>query len=422
MKTKNLALLALIILCACSSKDESFKATPTVYATATGSAENPHIVKPVPKVDIYFIIDDSNSMEVHQANLRANVSKFIAKIAQETTIDFHIGIGRIWDSGRYIPEVMPAICAANGQVNYEPNGNGGLLPIKSDSNPIFNGKRFITRQEGFEKVLESSVELGIATLVKTPDATHPCPTGPEVEEVLTPIKASFQPDKLKGINKGFWRPDSFKVFVTLSDAQEGSDLHAVDLDQEIRKWVGAPLTGPQDKYRVFAVTMVPKTIATCRPDYGFRKSATSNLPLKIGDKVPEHEIATLAALSGGKTLSICSSDYGDQLAQFGEAIKNDTIRVIRQQIDLPDHNPELEQKKQLHLVFDFDPNNSLKQGTLLYENGREIVSGGDWAYDYNLNQVVIRGDLSAWSQHPNAQIQIIYTPVKNPADPRVKKI
>jgi hypothetical protein len=424
MKTKIFTLLALIILCACSSKDESYKAVPAVYATANDSAENPHVIVPVPKVDIYFVIDDSNSMDVHQANLRANISRFIEKIVAEKTIDFHIGVGRIWDSGRYIPSVVPPVCSATGQVNYELNGKGGLLPVKAGDNPLFNGERFISRKEGYEKVLESSIELGIATLQKKPDATHSCPAGPEVEEVLTPILASFQPDKLSGINKGFWRADSFKVFVTLSDAQEGSDKHADEVDKEIRKWVGAPAIGTQDKYRVYAVTMVPGQVATCRPDYGFKRYPNSNSSerLKIGQIVPEHEIATLAALSGGQTLSICSNDYGDELAKFGEAIKNDTIRVLRQQIQMPDRNPELVKEKQLHLVFDFDPHNSLKEGTLIYENGRETVSGGDWAFDYKLNQVVIRGNLSAWSQHPDAQIRIIYTPVKNAADPRVKKI
>ena len=402
-----------LVLTACKASDPSVVGPPTqkapvVYPLLHQGTPRDAPVTFDPKVDILFVIDDSQSMEKYQQRLKDNVRQFVAAIAKSGAIDFHIGVTQVWDSTRYSTGKVPPSCTeADGTVHINYVGFGALLPLKAPPGkesllgPF--DKRFISKQPGFESVLEQSILIGVQELIKAnAKKTVPCESGPEVEEILTPIWASFQADAVSKFQPNFWRPDSLKVFMILSDAKEGSNLTAKFVDSTSRKWTGAPAKGPQDKYRVYVAGMVPGTTvngSTCRPDFGFK--LTDNT-------IPNHEIAELARLSGGKILSICDSDYGQKLAGFGDEIKMATLKNVRQKLEFrPNRNEtQLPESKRFQLKFKGE---RLKEGGLSIDlkTGKETITGGaDWAYDTQTNDVVIRGNF--WDENPKASIDIVY--------------
>ena len=268
-------------------------------------------------------------------------------------------------------------------------------------------------------MLEASLLLGEQNLIKGhPGKPVACDSGTVVEDVLTPIWFSFQPETIEQHNAGFWRQGSLKVFIVLSDAKEGSNLTADYVDSQIRAWAGAPAVGPQNSYRVYVAGMVPGTQISngvvvggsdvqpnCKPDPGWG--------IKNGP-IPQGEIASLAKLSGGKMLSICSKDYGTQLGSFGVDIKRTTLQDQRQKLTFPPdmNNSQLPADKRFQLKFN---GQTLTEGKLSVDpkTGEESVTGGDWAYDPETNEVVVRGTF--WEDHPKAVIDISYVPVTTPS-------
>lgn len=401
-----LALTTIVAGCHAKDPDVIGQPAPVVYSALHQGASSNDKITADPQVDILFVIDDSESMDKYQDRLKANVHQFVGAFANTKAIDWHIGVTQIWDSSRYSTGKVPPACKnADGSTHLNYMGPGALLPLKA---PVGQGallstfdKQYLTDKAGFESVLEESLTIGVQHLIKNQPGK--CESGPEVEEVLTPIWFSFQPEIVQQYNTGFWRADSFKVFMVLSDAKEGSILKAEYLDSQIRAWANAPALGPQNKYRVYVAGMIPGTRITsdCKPDPGFALSS---------GVIPEHEIAKLAELSGGKMLSICSKNYGSELANFGQEIKRATLQNKHVKLAAPpDMNTDkLPEKSRFALKFQGQP---LTRGSLAVDRatGTESITGGDWAYDPQQNEVVVRGTF--WEDHPKAEIDIQYVPV-----------
>lgn len=421
MKLFKLLPFLLLVLAACRNQSADVAPPPTEYGiTGTGGLRVTE--RYIPKVDIVFIVDNSTSMLVHQTKLGEGIDQFVQAIANTKNIDFHIGVMQIWDTERF--KRIPPSCP-DGRVNYEvANGVpliGGLLPLRGPDELLksFNS-RFITRAPGFEQVLSASIKIGVNDL----DKVSSCQKGPEVEEIFTPLVASFRENH--SVNQGFWRPDSFKVFVILSDAYEGSaNLTAADVDQNIRDWLGAPLKDrsengaviPQNKFRVYAVTVLPDQVNGqngCKADPGFH--------LKVGEKVPDHPIAQLARLANGSDsglLNICDESYGSKLLQFGNEIRKQTLKPVRINIDsAPNFNTkDLKAEKQFTVKIGSEV---LKRGRYVYDRktGNPGIADGDWDYrwwkDNNgtiHREVVVRGDLPQWDKNPNLGIHVTFAPV-----------
>ncbi len=90
-KTLVLLLLAAGIAAAgCSPEAEKaylppFKASKKVVDDSTAQSFNP-------MVDILFVIDNSGSMDTHQANLANNINQFISVFIQNSILDYNISV------------------------------------------------------------------------------------------------------------------------------------------------------------------------------------------------------------------------------------------------------------------------------------------------------------------------------------------
>lgn len=432
MKMKTLlfpvvAAFVVMINSACHPKSASVAPPPVIYGVTSEDNRAAPVARIIPKVEIVIYIDDSWSMDPHQTNLSINADKFVAGIAESKIIDFRIAVVQAWDSYRY--GRIPAKCMIDGKEHRNYEGLGVLLPLKAPAGKEqllknFAGNangRFVSRAEGFKEVLAETLKLGAQKLRKD----GPCETGPEVEELFPPMIASIDANTRQ--NQGFWRDDSFKVFIILSDAFEGQKkLSASDVNQNLRNWLGAPLVGYQDKFRVYSVAMKPgeRVSAQCKADYGWQ--------LPVGSVVPDHPFAELTRLANNSktndaVLSICSSNYGSQLLKFGQEIKRDTLRNQKFAIDgEPNFNrTDLPENKQFQVLLDGKP---LKLGNLKYDSatGVQSIADGSWAYlqyqgdDRKMNRIIyIRGDLKALEENPTAQVEVRYSNVTDRPGQRI---
>lgn len=432
---KRLISFALIglIMAACKSRDSDLvlpaKTTvqpnvvaPVIMQGATGEAQ----IQITPKVDILFVIDDSASMNLYIDLMKANVHRLVESLSQAKSLDVRIAVTQIWDRTRYTTGLVPPMCTdEKGALHRNYVSDGAALPLKLPNGGEDKDHNFVsTSDTGSTGILEASILIPVQDpkTFTSPDGVK-CQSGPMVEDVFSPIRASLTSD----YNKNFWRADSLKVFMVLSDAKDASGISAKSLDNYIRKQLGVVdktgrvLTGRQDAYRVYVAGSKPGTrvdkdakpgvtrvdLNHCRPDYGFQDPRTKAWP----SAVPQHEIAKLAELSNGQMFSICDPNYGDELAKFGDDIKKVALKNKRIDLQFPvDINDKLPEQKQFNLMLG---DTKLKRGNLAYDptTGDEIITdGGDWAYTNEHDQVVVRGDF--WNDHPNAAIKVTYSPVK----------
>jgi hypothetical protein len=163
-----------------------------------------------PKMDILFIVDTSDSMREDQDNVSKNIDKFVSVFLKNTKMDFHIGVTSAWDSKTF----------GDSNRRYR---NGELRPVSGSR----SSQRFITRQTpNTLKVLSETLKIGTQPLTcmdgtKGKDcwgkAKDPSKTGPEHEELFSPIFAAFSDELKEGPNKGFRRDDAHLAIVIITD-------------------------------------------------------------------------------------------------------------------------------------------------------------------------------------------------------------
>lgn len=377
--------------------------TPKSFSQADGKARGEGL-KYDPRVDILFVIDNSESMTVHQANLRRNINKFVNALGKTKAIDFQIGVTTVHDSSRY-GTIVKKSCG--GTVNYLDNGE--LSPLKGVSDaPV---ERFVTRREGYVRVLEQTLNVGIAPFKNAKSSTE-CSTGPEEEESFSPILASFNDKNQSTSNLNFWRPGSLKVIMLVTDATDSSsELTPSLVYDQLYQLSGS--TPDDQKFRIYAVAPIPgqkvnsKTgviqgTRSCRLDFGFKDKSSSSYPRQV----PEHNVAKLVELAEGRMLSICNSNYGAELARVGEEIRQATLKDIVYNLPhLPDRTPG----RDIQVWF--------KRGQV----SEKLDEGKHWVYDAQRNRIVVKGINLDWDQYPDAHINVDYF-IFDPSDPNNQMI
>lgn len=413
------ALTAALLLTACKSDNPPLTGPaaepppkinrPTSQATASGLT-----VTVDSRVDILLVIDDSASMRNHQANLSRNIHRFIDEIAKVTAIDFHIGYTVVHDSSRY-GVVVERECG--GKLNWE---DPGTLKTLKDSSGVLakEGRRFVTAKDDFRTILRDNLDP-----VKNPDLIkpftqktdkNPCATGPEEEELFTPLLGAVDnPIVLNGANKGFRRQGALFVAILLSDAKDQSGISPEEVVNRLNVAVGADRSGKRP--RVFTVGFKPGTKygtsspnhQTCKPDPAWSNGMQ-------GDRVQwpsiaevgefDNPLVNLARLTQdspnsqpGHTLSICDSNYGEALAKFGTQIKQEALRDIR--VPLGGFTQITnEQKNQLQVMLGDE---------VLVQSvpGRR----GHWTHDVQNEVIIIHAQSIDWAKHPKEKIRIVFT-------------
>lgn len=328
-----------------------------------------------PKVDILVVIDNSLSMGKHQKNLSDNIEKFVTAFAENQSLDFHFAMIPIWDSFHFNHD-------QKGQTVTKHLKMGELLPLKNpqytpsksnQTSEYLEGPRYVTRQTpNYIDVMKKTLLLG-----ETP--------GPAYEESFTPIvPALISKEMTDGPNKGFYRKDAFLIVVIISDADDSN----VEISPDVLALQLFALKG-KDRSRVASVgVVVPSTDRKCPKDQAAPEGAK--------------RIERFVENTNGKILNLCSSNFGEDLAQIGRDL---SVRVPRQIIKLtsiPDMSDALQNAdpkldKSFRVMMGDQP--MPKAVSPNFDNG--------WSYDPQSNSVII-GPKTVIT----GKIDILYTPVK----------
>jgi len=425
-----LGLMCVVTLSACQSDNPGLTGplpppqAPEQFQTNEQNA-TPFVKRFDPRVDILFVIDDSNSMRRHQVNLSRNINRFIEQFSKIKAIDFHIAYTFTHDRIRYRPDVVPAVCGPNteaavrGRVNW--NEPGTLQPLIG-----LEGRRYVTRTDNFVQVLGQTFDPeknpALVKNIFKPRDPNKCASGAEYEELFTPLLGTLT-NPLLTENKDFRRPGAFFVAILVSDAKDESGMTAEQVYQRmVRVLNDAKLE--TNRFRVFAVAMKPGTVigtdtpgykdGSCVPDPAWAERSVTDpdsgetrhsWPRSYQIRPEDNPLANLANLTqdegqarDSQVLSICDPNFGDALAKFGEQIKQDTLHDMI--IDLKDVRPR---------VF-LDPQHQDKNLRVFL--GEREIPAKFWKYHSQSNSIVLKSGSVHWTE--DDQIRVQYVPVKQP--------
>lgn len=384
-----LATGAALLAAACAPPNPTLQAPPRAYSDAVQSTPVETKTEFRPKVDVLFVIDNSESMKQHQENLKKNIDRFVEAFEANKRLDFQIGVTTVFDSrrfdgvtvtadkfhpiGRLYPVKDPAaVAAANAQPANAPVDAQAANPAAS-ADAIAAGAlaadtpTFVTRGPNYAQILGETLKIGVV-----PRGTDKVDLGgPEFEELFSPVVAAID-----GRNPGFIRPDAHLAIIMITDADD------VSLNLSPSKLAGVVAALKDQDASMYSTYAVLSMSKGCPVDPGNRKDRNARILSFLEKSNPSDRDHSHA-------YDLCDPNYGDKLAEVGRMI---------------DKNASHDMK--IHL-------NSIPQaGTL-----RVVFAGTnqDVPHKYNSHTYTITVPASAMDkQSDDAEIQVNYTPV----DPR----
>lgn len=329
-----LPVVASAGLMACAPDNPDLVAASEEISADQTRGEAPDFTEYRPKVDVLFVIDNSNSMEKHQRNLRNNIAAFAGAFDKYKALDFQIGVVSVFDSRRFGPVVK----------DFYPLGK--LRPLKGVENlkhPFVNQNIMTPAMgDGYIEVLAQTLYLGIDP--RGSDANDL--GGPEFEESFAPILAAIDPK----VNPGFSRPDAYLAVVILTDVKDESVWNGLPLSADRTAALLREIKGA-GRYSVHGALAVD----------GCATKDAGGEPLNVRELVQR---------TGGMDFSLCDPDFGVRLAEIGALIQERSSRHVERLKSIPEH------------------------GTITVEIGGLLIpqdADSGWTYDPRNTAIVISG-------------------------------
>ncbi len=168
------------------------------------------------KVDLLFVIDNSQSMENEQAALVVSFPGFVAGMRAELQeVDsYHVGVTTTDVYGPFgptdCPDMGPEICQRRGTLVTE-TVDGGQYASNQVCTPYVEGGRYMTDQDDLDTKFACAATVGtVGCILERPIAS-----------MLGAVSADFNGPG--GCNEGFLRPDALLVVVIITDENDQSD-------------------------------------------------------------------------------------------------------------------------------------------------------------------------------------------------------
>lgn len=249
----------------CSPASDKLIAQPVVSYEKVDLKNNDVFRRP--SVDILFVVDNSGSMGTYQQNVADNMDQFVDQFSQLKLIDYHIGV---------ITTDLPM--------------DGGQL-------------------QGDPTYVEPSTVNGLNKLKKNLKVGT---NGSATEELFGPVSKALSKRLLAGYNNGFHRPEAYLVIIFVSDAEDQSNIDAIDLMDEL-----IALKGSKDKILSYGA-MIPTGTSTskCSQDYG--------------DPIRVEKFLAMNVNAGKNIVGLCDKDFGTRLVNFSKEI----VQVVNKPIIL----------------------------------------------------------------------------------------
>lgn len=355
-----LSLLTLAVsMTACSNKgNPRLQAPPVVHGVIDQAAPKVESSGD-PKVNILFVVDNSQSMDAHQERLKANINRFADKFFDNPRIDYRIGVVPVYDrkflndprqdytyyetvNGKRVTKVGPRIMVQN---------EGELVALKDANGNVLDDAPYITRETPDAiNVLKNTLAIGTQW-------------GPEAEESFSPaLKVISDSNLNKQINGGFYQKDAYLVLIFLTDADDASN--GLSSDDFLKRLIAAK---DGNKNKILIAAALPsskKDTASCRLD----------------GSGPQSKFPRLMNKAQGTVADLCSNSFGDTLAALGdrlvEQVGSQRIKIQ----EIPESNS---------IEVSYGAKNSK-------EEERQIIPRGSngWAYNIESQEIVLNPELN----------------------------
>jgi len=370
-----------LLLISCDHTN-SRKMTPPEVRDNSGKAEGEIAeLKISNAVDILFVIDNSESMKVHQENLARNINKLVTVIENNKTLDYHIGITSVFDK-RYGFEIAKF------------NPNGFLFPLKGDTKGL--PTNYYTREHNNIDLLAKSLLIGILPL-----KINGMYVGPEEEQLFSPIYSAFsEPAISSPSNQGFYRPEARLAIIIITDADDSSpNISGSDLDTFLRGLKNSPDGSKISTFGILATNRLNKN--------GKRFCDKVDPGLKTPD--PANIYSFLDASKGSK-FSLCGDGdtFDSVMEKIGNQIEGKTAKQIIHLKEIPEYGTI----KVYLAASDYQDNDSTckENDNVCQDNSKKRTDITNWGYDSVNNNIVINS-IPKNSPPENKFIKVKYTKV-----------
>jgi hypothetical protein len=249
------------------------------------------------KLDILFVVDTSDSMDSDQDNLSNNIDKFVDVFVRNKRIDFQVGVVTTWDS----------ITFGNSRRRY---ANGELVRVGNRDDKRFVGNKDVIyndpkvpaarNQARLNRDLKRHIKVGTARL----NQANPAVSGPNHEEIFSPILEALSPEMLKGPNAGFLRENSYLAIVIITDTEDLTPLDSAVAQllagvESQRRTLDREARGTKGVYAVFQEALLSQGRKAqgdpeSRPDDLFLSAA--DVSRELAKRFPDRAITILGAL------------------------------------------------------------------------------------------------------------------------------
>jgi hypothetical protein len=379
-----------VLVSGCGKKSRSdWLASPVNSPELAGEAPKGVLSPETPKVEILFVVDNSTSMNVHIANLSANIDQFVSGLGDNFPFPYNLAVTTVADS-----------------TNKGWAGAGHFVPVKSSETDVVPNKYSISSDDPNRAELMRHT-LKVGTL--SPDKG-----GPEVEELFSPVA------RIYGLNFGFdenplppplenevaarqrpffFGPTSHKVLFFISDAADNSLVTATQLFNGLVEMSG----GDPQRVIAFGASVPDRGSGNCKADPGLKEGRKLSQLLKLSKVSP----------SVNNTLNLCSANFGERLAQFGSEIRKKTIsQFIPLTQGLPDftggpNSTNLEKNQGIWVTYGASKDLTQRQRLLMQLPGEKTVG-----YRYQVNPLgIYLNPKFKFKVEPGAYLDIRYVPI-----------
>ncbi len=273
---KKFALIAVSLLFLLGCSEQSPKRIPTKFVEKETTAEVAPISKDSfrPALDVLFVIDDSFSMDDHQQNLKANISKFADALVRIKYLDYHVGV---ISSSATVPYFGGAVSCC------------GML-------------------EGAVRYVDRSTPDGIGILARNLVVGT---EGDGTEKFFDPVYFALTEPNLSGYNAGFYRSYATLAVIFVTDTEDQSvQLNSTSFHQFLLSLKGNP-----EKILIAAANIGDANISTCLPNETDEINGYNGLD-------------DFLKLTSAITFSLCDN-FGEKFADLGEKIvaKSQTMHL-----------------------------------------------------------------------------------------------
>lgn len=387
--------LMLAASVACAPESPRLMAPPEKYGVAAEEAK-PEITNVTPMVDILLVIDNSGSMADEQEKLSKNIDQFATALSKNSNVDFHIGTVSVWDSitfagmdKEYKHGELRRLKDPKGE--NLPESFGRFVSSKENYDTYLSEKGFnLSKEPGWVQVLKASMKIGIEKYDSKFAESRK--SGPNIEEIFSPVKMALSEPMASGANVNFRRAGAHLVLFFITDSDSTSiDLSGSDLREFLAGLVG---NGAQDKKFKEQVSAIGVLAKASDPVSERDPQVSGKVVNKAtGEKLNDHPavIESFITSVGGVKMGLRDKDFGAQMAKHGAWVRE---RALKNPIISLSRRPEW--------------------GTLKVSmNGQDLVLGESWLYDPEFNSVHITSDLSKYSGA--LDIKVDFTPISESA-------